>query len=100
MKKLAQGFNTAAQDSNPGPLSRESGALPLSNCTLQSGSKPAHEAVPLLGHRLLTTTVCFILSVAFASCGKHPAATHLLSPFYAAVSVGHELIAVCAASHA
>ena len=32
MKKLAQGFNTAAQDSNPGSLSRESGALPLSHC--------------------------------------------------------------------
>ena len=31
MKKLAQGFNTAAQDSNPGPLSRESDALPLSH---------------------------------------------------------------------
>ena len=31
MKKLAQGFNTAAQDSNPGPFSRESGALPLSH---------------------------------------------------------------------
>ena len=29
VKKLAQGFNTAAQDSNPGPLSRESDALPL-----------------------------------------------------------------------
>ena len=27
MKKLAQGFNTAAQDSNPGSLSRESGGL-------------------------------------------------------------------------
>ena len=33
MKKLAQGFNTAAQDSNTGSLSRESGALPLSHCT-------------------------------------------------------------------
>ena len=34
MKKLAQGFNTAAQDSNPGSLiiSRESEALPLSQC--------------------------------------------------------------------
>ena len=40
MKKYAQGFNTAAQDSNPGPLSqehrgRESEALPLSDCALQ-----------------------------------------------------------------
>ena len=32
MKKLAQGFNTAAQDSNPGSLSRESEALPMSHC--------------------------------------------------------------------
>ena len=29
VKKLAEGFNTAAQDSNPGPLSRESEVLPL-----------------------------------------------------------------------
>ena len=28
VNKLAQGFNTAAQDSNPGPLSREFDALP------------------------------------------------------------------------
>ena len=28
MKKLAQGFNTAAQDSNPGSRSQESEALP------------------------------------------------------------------------
>ena len=34
MKKLAQGFNTAAHDSNPGSLSRESGGLPLSHCTV------------------------------------------------------------------
>ena len=33
VKKLAQGFNTAAQDSNPGSRSRESNALPLSHCT-------------------------------------------------------------------
>ena len=35
MKKLAQSFNTAAQDSHPGSCSRESEALPLSYCTLQ-----------------------------------------------------------------
>ena len=34
MKKLAQGFNSAAQDSNPGSRSRESEALPLSHCAL------------------------------------------------------------------
>ena len=35
VKKLAQCFITAAQDSNPGSLSRESEALPLSHCALQ-----------------------------------------------------------------
>ena len=35
MKKLAQGFNTAAQDSNPGSRSQESEALPLSHGALQ-----------------------------------------------------------------
>ena len=34
MKKLAQGFNTAAQDSNPGSRSRESEALHVSHCAL------------------------------------------------------------------
>ena len=34
VKKLAQGFNTAAQDSNPDPLSQESDALPLGHCAL------------------------------------------------------------------
>ena len=33
-EKHAQGFNTAAQDSNPGSRSREFEALPLSHCTL------------------------------------------------------------------
>ena len=31
VKKLAQGFNSAAQDSNPGPLSRDSDAILLSH---------------------------------------------------------------------
>ena len=35
VKKLAQGFNTAAQDSNPGSRSQESEALPLSHCAQQ-----------------------------------------------------------------
>ena len=34
VKKLAQGFNTAAQDSNPGTFSRESEALPVSHSVL------------------------------------------------------------------
>ena len=36
MKKVAQSFNTAALESNPGSRSRESEALHLSHCTLQS----------------------------------------------------------------
>ena len=32
VKQLAQGFNTTAQDSNPGYRSRESEALPMSHC--------------------------------------------------------------------
>ena len=38
VKKLAQGFNTTAQDSNPGSRSREFEALPLSHCTPDTGS--------------------------------------------------------------
>ena len=34
VKKLAQGYNTTVQDSNPGSRSRESEALPLSHCAL------------------------------------------------------------------
>ena len=34
MKKLAQDFNTVAQDSNPGSRSQEFKALPLSHCAL------------------------------------------------------------------
>ena len=34
VKKLAQGFNTAAQDLNPDSRCRESEALPLSHCAL------------------------------------------------------------------
>ena len=36
VKQLAQGFNTGAQDSNPGSRSRESEALPLSHCALHN----------------------------------------------------------------
>ena len=34
LEKIAQGFNISAQDSNPGSLSRQSEALPLSHCAL------------------------------------------------------------------
>ena len=40
MKKLAKGFNTAAQDLYPGPLSRESDALPLNHGALQTSWSP------------------------------------------------------------
>ena len=36
VKTLAQGFNTAAQNSNPGSRSRESDALPLSHYALHN----------------------------------------------------------------
>ena len=36
VKNLAHGFNTAAQDSNPGSRSQESEALPLRHCALQT----------------------------------------------------------------
>ena len=39
LKKVAQGCNTAAQDSNPGSRSRESEALPLSHCALLTTSQ-------------------------------------------------------------
>ena len=35
VKKLVQGFHTAAQDSKPGSRSRKSEGLPLSHCALQ-----------------------------------------------------------------
>ena len=39
MKKLAQGFNNAAQDLNPGSRSRVSIALPLSHSALQVAAR-------------------------------------------------------------
>ena len=38
VETLFQGFDTAAQDSNPGSRSQESEALPLSHCALQMGA--------------------------------------------------------------
>ena len=46
MKKLAQGFNTAAQDLNPGSRSRESEALPLSHCALHCVSQGREITAP------------------------------------------------------
>ena len=53
VKKLAQGFNTAAQDSNLGSRSRESEALPLSHCALPL----SHCALPL-SHCALPLSHC------------------------------------------
>ena len=39
VKKLAQGFNTITQDSNPGSRSQESEALPMSHCALHEQDK-------------------------------------------------------------
>ena len=38
VNKLTQGFNIVAHDSNPGPVSQVSEALPMSHCALQSSS--------------------------------------------------------------
>ena len=48
VKKLAQGFNTAAQDLNPGSLSRESRALPLSHCAQHLVITSQSHGIPLL----------------------------------------------------
>ena len=39
VKKLTRGFNTAAQDSNPGSCSREPEALPMNNGALKSPNR-------------------------------------------------------------
>ena len=44
VKKIAQSFTTAAQDSNPGSRSRESEALPLSHCALHVSMLTWHKA--------------------------------------------------------
>ena len=44
VKKIAQGFITAARDSNPGSLSRESEPLPLNHCA-QFSSVEMHTPV-------------------------------------------------------
>ena len=55
VKKLARGFNTTAQDSNPGSLSRESKALPLSHCALDIIK--LHKLIP----KNYVLTICNIL---------------------------------------
>ena len=50
VKKLAYGFITADQDSNPGSRSQESKALPLSHCALK------------------LSVLCIFLAVNFPSC--------------------------------
>ena len=45
VKKLAQGFKNAAQDSNPGSQNRESEALPLSHCALEKCTSFFHKYI-------------------------------------------------------
>ena len=59
MNKLAQGFNTAAQDSNSGPLSRESEALPLSH-----GALVVAAAVAVVAHVALFETIFLMVCIA------------------------------------
>ena len=61
VNKLAQGFNTAAQDSNPGSRSRESEALTLSHCAIRSSSSS-----------IFPVTQCFINYVVNKSTYSHP----------------------------
>ena len=62
VKKRAQGFNTAAQDSNPGSRSRESEALPLSHCALPAIplSHCAQSAALFTGKPLAVSVICFV----------------------------------------
>ena len=48
VNKLAQDFNTAAQDSNPGPLSRECEPLPLSQYLQAMGEPEVKEMFKFL----------------------------------------------------
>ena len=58
MRKLTQRFNTAAQDSNPGSLSRESEALPLSHCTLMTGVLSGFIQTCHRGIQFVTSVFC------------------------------------------
>ena len=61
MKKLAQGFNTTAQDSNPGSLSRESGGLPLSHCVLCYDILFLLMLLLLISNQLCVDLICGII---------------------------------------
>ena len=74
MKTLAQRVNTAAQDSNPGPLNRQSEALPVSHCSLciwlssslsitPSASLPLCISLPLCLCIYACVSICEYLSV-------------------------------------
>ena len=56
VKKLAQGFNTTAQDSNLGSRSRESEALPLSHCGLHEHDKMSPVQYFVINTCMLTHT--------------------------------------------
>ena len=82
VKKLAQCFNTAAQDLNPGSRSRESEALPLSHCALSnvylmphihlgvaqaySGHEPKIASMLKFGEKCILNIIIFQQSVSFS----------------------------------
>ena len=63
MNKLAQGVNTAAQDSNPGSLSRESGGLPLSHCALRNEGLHTHlsQLITMVSRWLSVILLCSVM---------------------------------------
>ena len=65
MKKLAQGFNAAALDSNPGPLNRENEDLALSHCALV-----VYVRVCLCVHVCVCARVCACMRACMCAC-KH-----------------------------
>ena len=77
-EKLAQSFNTAAQGSNPGSLSRESEALPLSHRALQKGldmTTPFRRCLyRSLEKKLCNSSILFIQSayLLYACIGHRP----------------------------
>ena len=85
MKNIAQGFNTAAQDLNPGSRSRESEALPLSHCAYSVNSetnKHTHPPDTILGQFISDSSLLLcnvrnqvIKSLIVARYGKPEGAT-------------------------
>ena len=63
MNKLAQGISTAAQDSNLGPLSRESEALPLGQtCFLSTSDLTVQGKTNVINNAMWRRQGCTIIS--------------------------------------